>query len=234
MIVLGIDPGSRLTGWGVVRVGAGGAVAALAHGTIAGGTGALAERLVALGRGLEEVLDRHRPEMVGVEQAFHARNVRSTLVLGHVRGLVLWLAAGRGVAVAEYAPRAVKLAVTGRGGASKPQVADMVRRLLALDARPQADAADALAVALCCARRAVPGAGSLCTPVRPSAPTSGVVPGPAATGPRTARAENGEVVDLSRAFARVRPGREEAALERLALTRGARPPRTPRPARAPR
>jgi len=228
MIVLGIDPGSRLTGWGVVRVGAGGAVSALAHGTIAGGTGALAERLVALGRGLEEVLDRHRPELVGVEQAFHARNVRSTLVLGHVRGLVLWLAAGRGVAVAEYAPRVVKLAVTGRGGASKPQVADMVRRLLALDARPQADAADALAVALCCARRAAPGAGSLCTPTRPSAPASSIA------GPRTARSASGETIDLSRAFARVRPGREEAALERLALTRGARPPRSPRPARAPR
>src|SRR5688500_2622078 len=191
MIVLGIDPGSRLTGWGGVRVGAGGAVAALAHGTIAGGTGALAERLVALRRGLEEVLDRHRPDLVGVEQAFHARNVRSTLVLGHVRGLVLWLAAGRGVAVAEYAPRAVKLAVTGRGGASKPQVADMVRRLLALDARPQADAADALAVALCCARRAAPGAGSLCTPTRPSAPAS------SSAGPRTARSASGEIVDLS-------------------------------------
>ena len=150
MIVLGIDPGSRLTGWGVVRVGAGGrTVEAVAHGTLAGGPGDLSRRLVALGRGLEDVLDRHRPALVGVEQAFFAKNVRSTLVLGHVRGMVLWLAAGRGLAVAEYAPRAVKLAVTGRGAASKLQVAEMVRRLLALDRRPSADAADALAVALC-------------------------------------------------------------------------------------
>lgn len=195
MIVLGIDPGSRFTGWGVVRVhgAAGRIVEAVAHGTIAGGTGELPSRLVAIGRGIEAVIDRHRPEIVGVEQAFHAKNVRSTLMLGHVRGLVLWLAAERGLAVAEYAPRAVKLAVTGRGAASKPQVAEMVRRLLALDARPVADAADALAVALCCARRSAAG-GAAGTAAH-------------AAAPRTARSITGEVVDLSRAFARVRRSR---------------------------
>lgn len=223
MIVLGIDPGSRFTGWGVVRLspGGGGTVEAVAHGTIAGGAGSLPERLVALGRGLEDVLDRHRPSLVGVEQAFYARNVRSTLVLGHVRGLVLWLAAGRGLAIAEYAPRAIKMSVTGRGGASKPQVADMVRRLLSLRERPSADAADALAVALCCARRAMPAAGAASPdgPVRASAPAAA----------RTARSASGEVVDLSRAFARVRPGNEEAALARLALTHAvARPARPAR------
>jgi crossover junction endodeoxyribonuclease RuvC len=225
MIVLGIDPGSRVTGWGVVRVrvgrGGGGAVEAIAHGTLAGGTGDLPSRLVALGRGLEAVLDRHRPALVGVEQAFYAKSVRSTLVLGHVRGLVLWLAAGRGLAIAEYAPRAIKLAVTGRGSASKPQVADMVRRLLGLDERPSADASDALAVALCCARRAAP---VMDPGHRPEAGTS-------AAAPRTARGANGEVVDLSRAFARVRRGSEESALARLALTRAARPAR---PGRGPR
>ena len=220
MIILGVDPGSRVTGWGVLRVGDGGRrVEPVAHGTLAGGDGDLAARLVALGRGLEDVLDRHRPALVGVEQAFHARNARSTLILGHVRGLVLWLGAGRGLALAEFAPRAVKLAVTGRGAASKPQVADMVRRLLGLDARPQADAADALAVALCCARRAMPGAGSHHTPVRPSAPA------------RTVRSLDGDVVDLSRAFSRVKRAREDAALERLAL---ARPLRPARPVRGPR
>ena len=194
MVILGIDPGSRLTGWGVLRVrGGGGMVEAVAHGTLQGGGGDLASRLVALGRGLEEVLDRHRPGLVGVEQAFHARSARSTLMLGHVRGLVLWLAAGRGLVIAEYAPRAIKLAVTGRGGASKPQVADMVRRLLSLPARPPADAADALAVALCCARRAVPRVGSRVAFAGPSEP-------------RTARSTQGEVIDLSRAFARVRRG----------------------------
>lgn len=208
MIVLGVDPGSRLTGWGVVRVRGGRDVEAVAHGTIAAGAGDLPARLVVLGRGLEAVLDLHRPALVGVEQAFHARNVRSTLVLGHVRGLVLWLAAGRGLAIAEYAPRAVKLAVTGRGAASKAQVADMVRRLLSLDGRPPADAADALAVALCCARRAALGRAAGAT-----APAG-------ASGPRTATTSGGEIVDLTRAFARVRRGSEEAALERLARTRG--------------
>ena len=189
MVVLGIDPGSRVTGWGVVRV-SGTRVEPVAHGALTGHGGSLPERLVSLGRGLEELLDRHRPAMVGVEQAFYAKNVRSTLVLGHVRGLVLWLAAGRGIAIAEFAPRAVKLAVTGRGAASKPQVADMVRRLLGLPTRPSADAADALAVALCCVRRA----GSV-----PSGPASA-----AAAAPRLARTATGEVIDLSRAFARVR------------------------------
>ncbi len=228
MIVLGIDPGSRFTGWGVVRVGGGAgggrAVEAIAHGTLAGGGGPLADRLVLLGRGLEEVLDRHRPTLVGVEQAFYAKSVRSTLVLGHVRGLVLWLAAGRGLQIAEFAPRAIKLAVTGRGSASKPQVADMVRRLLSLEARPQADAADALAVALCCARRAAPGAMSSHDAARSAAPIAA----------RTARSAAGDVVDLSRAFSRVRRGNEQAALARLALTHAARPARPSRPAVKPR
>jgi crossover junction endodeoxyribonuclease RuvC len=102
--------------------------------------------------------------------------------------------------------------VTGRGGASKPQVADMVRRLLSLSERPSVDAADALAVALCCARRGVAASAA------PSAPATS----------RTARSASGEVVDLSRAFARVRRGSEGAALERLALTHAARPARPAR------
>ncbi len=195
MIVLGIDPGSRLTGWGVVRV-TGTHVTPVAHGVIVAGAGTLPERLVVLGRGLSAVLDEHAPVLVGVEQAFHAKNVRSTLVLGHVRGLVLWLAAGRGIAIGEYAPRAVKLAVTGNGGASKPQVAAMVQRLLALPDVPAADAADALAVALCGVRRSS-GAARLGAA---SAATS-------ATPTRTAHSISGEVIDLSRAFARVRRAR---------------------------
>ena len=196
MIVLGIDPGSRLTGWGVVRVD-GGRVEPVAHGVIAAGEGALPARLVVLGRGISAVLDEHAPTLVGVEQAFHAKNVRSTLVLGHVRGLVLWLAAGRGIAIGEYAPRMIKLAVTGNGAASKPQVAAMVQRLLALPSLPAADAADALAVALCGVRR---GSGV----ARPG----GVgVAAAAASSSRTARSVGGEVIDLSRAFARVRRAR---------------------------
>ena len=195
MIVLGIDPGSRFTGWGVVRV-IGAHVTPVAHGVIAGGTGDLASRLVVLGRGISAVLDEHAPALVGVEQAFHAKNVRSTLVLGHVRGLVLWLAAGRGIAIAEYAPRAVKMAVTGNGGASKPQVAAMVQRLLSLPTAPPADAADALAVALCGVRRhagvAAQAAAGSAAGVRPT---------------RVARSVGGETIDLSRAFARARRAR---------------------------
>jgi crossover junction endodeoxyribonuclease RuvC len=200
MIVLGIDPGSRFTGWGVVRV-TGPRVEPVAHGVIAGGTGDLAARLVVLGRGLSAVLDEHAPALVGVEQAFHAKNVRSTLVLGHVRGLVLWLAAGRGIAIAEYAPRAVKMAVTGNGGASKPQVAAMVQRLLALPAAPPADAADALAVALCGVRRHAGIAA------RAAASAGSAVAGPGGRPARVARSVGGDVIDLSRAFARVRRAR---------------------------
>ncbi len=169
----------------------------MAHGVIAGGTGDLAARLVVLGRGISAVLDEHAPALVGVEQAFHAKNVRSTLVLGHVRGLVLWLAAGRGIAIAEYAPRAVKMAVTGNGGASKPQVAAMVQRLLSLPAAPPADAADALAVALCGVRRG--------TRAAPAQAAAGSAAGARPT--RVARSVGGDVIDLSRAFARARRAR---------------------------
>ncbi len=199
MIVLGIDPGSRFTGWGVVRV-VGADVTPVAHGVIAAGAGTLPDRLVVLGRGISAVLDEHGPALVGVEQAFHAKNVRSTLVLGHVRGLVLWLVAGRGIAIGEYAPRAVKLAVTGNGAASKPQVAAMVQRLLALPSVPAADAADALAVALCGVRRAVGAA-------RMSAASGAAGVGAGAALTRTARSVGGEVIDLSRAFARARRAR---------------------------
>jgi len=202
MIVLGIDPGSRATGWGVVRV-RDRRVEPVAHGVIKVGAGALPARLVTIGRALTAVLDEHAPALVVVEQAFHAKNARSTLVLGHVRGLVLWLAAGRGTEVAEFAPRAVKLSVTGNGAASKPQVAAMVQRLLALPRVPAADAADALAVALCGVRRSafprsVSSAGS----------AEGELLGSGAPSPtRTARSVTGETIDLSRAFSRARRSR---------------------------
>ena len=185
MRVLGIDPGSRRTGFGVIELSGRGA-RAVAFGVVPGLGVSMPERLLSIGNGLERVLELHAPDVVGVEQAFHAKNPRSTLILGQVRGLALWLAARRGLTVHEYAPRAVKLSVTGQGGAGKPQVAAMVQRLLALDARPAADAADALAIALCCARRA--GLEAL-------APR---------THGRTARALDGSVIDLARAFAPVR------------------------------
>jgi crossover junction endodeoxyribonuclease RuvC len=91
----------------------------------------------------------HAPDVVAVETAFYHKNVKSTLVLGHVRGVILLAAREAGIAVEEYAPREIKVAVTGNGGAGKEQVAFMVRSLLAVSEALPTDAADALAVALC-------------------------------------------------------------------------------------
>jgi len=209
MRVLGIDPGSRRTGFGVIEIH-GREARAIAFGVLPGLGASMPERLLSIGLGLDRVLDEHAPDAVSVEQAFHAKNPRSTLILGQVRGLVLWLAARRGLAVHEYAPRAVKLSVTGQGGAGKPQVAAMVQRLLVLDARPAADAADALAIALCCARRA-----GLGIQVAHAAQPRG----------RTARAADGSVVDLARAFAPVKRRAEAKALAGLVVANMRRGPR---------
>ena len=154
MRVLGLDPGSRRTGWGIVER-QGNAYRSGANGCIVPPAGAtLPERLHHIAREAGELLDRHAPDAVVVEEAFHHESVRSTLVLGHVRGALIVTAAARGVAIAEYSPREIKLSVVGNGGAAKEQVAFMVRRILGLAQAPQADAADALAGALCHLTRA--------------------------------------------------------------------------------
>ena len=154
MRVLGLDPGSRKTGWGVVER-RGRAFHCLGAGHVAPAARlALAERLHAIVREVDLVMERFTPDVVVVEAAFHHQFARSTLVLGHIRGALLVAAVDRGLPVAEYAPRAIKLAVTGRGGAAKEQVAGMVQLQLGLSSLPQADAADALAGALCHLRRA--------------------------------------------------------------------------------
>ena len=153
MRVLGLDPGSRRTGWGVVE-----RRARELHCVAAGHVSPparlpLAERLRAIVREVDQVMERWRPDCVVIEAAFHNAYARSTLVLGHVRGALMVAVAERGLEIAEYAPRAIKLAVTGRGGAAKEQVAAMVKLQLGMLALPQADAADALAGALCHLRR---------------------------------------------------------------------------------
>lgn len=154
MRVLGLDPGSRKTGWGVVERQARG-LRCLAAGHVAPGARLpLPERLHTIAREIGEVMERWSPDCVVIEEAFHHSYVRSTLVLGHVRGALMVAAVERGLAVAEYAPRAIKLAVTGQGGAGKDQVAAMVKVQLGLTGALQADAADALAGALCHLRRA--------------------------------------------------------------------------------
>ncbi len=150
MRILGIDPGSRATGFGLVD-GAAGRLRLVDAGTVRPGRDlSLPDRLRVIHEALLELVDRHGPAVMAVESVFSARNPRSSLVLGQARGAILLAAALRDVPVAEYAPREVKMAVTGNGAAVKEQVRFMVVRLLGL-ARPPAslDASDALAVALC-------------------------------------------------------------------------------------
>jgi crossover junction endodeoxyribonuclease RuvC len=147
--VLGIDPGSRVTGFGVVEA-RGNQLCHLAHGVLrVSGELPLELRLAELFRGLCEVLASWTPNAVAVEGVFSCRNARSALVLGHARGVALLAAARGGQAVFEYAPAAVKRAVGAGGAASKEAVAKQMRALLGLTGALRSDATDALAVALC-------------------------------------------------------------------------------------
>jgi crossover junction endodeoxyribonuclease RuvC len=149
MRVLGLDPGSRRTGWGVVDK-SGNQFCCVEHGCLTPAARLdLPRRLHHLARETGAIIDRLAPDVVVVEEAFYHESVRSTLVLGHVRGALIVAAVERGVEVAEYTPREIKLAVAGNGGAAKEQVEFMVRRILGLPSALQADAADALAGALC-------------------------------------------------------------------------------------
>jgi crossover junction endodeoxyribonuclease RuvC len=145
--ILGLDPGSRRTGFGVIEC-CGSEVVALAHGCLNLTAAAPAARLRLIFEGLRALLSEHAPVEVAVERVFVSRNADSALKLGQARGAAL-CAIPAGVPVFEYAPRAIKLAVVGSGAAEKFQVAHMVRTLLGLRGPPGADAADALAVAVC-------------------------------------------------------------------------------------
>lgn len=154
MRVLGLDPGSRRTGYGVVER-SGNRYTCLLHGNAAPKGGLeLPQRLHAICERIDAVIAETRPDVVAVEEAFYHESVRSTLVLGHVRGALLVSALRHGCTVAEYSPREIKLSVAGHGGAAKEQVAFMVRRLLGIGGELSPDAADALAGALCHLQRA--------------------------------------------------------------------------------
>ena len=146
--MVGLDPGSRVTGWGVVEE-TGGRLRVVEYGVVrCRAADPLVTRLGLLHREIAAVVAKLEPDEVAVESVFSAASAGSALTLGHARGAVLVAAGGR--PVAEYAPRAVKLAVTGYGAAGKGPVAAMVARRLALPAPPTPeDAADALAVAIC-------------------------------------------------------------------------------------
>lgn len=148
--LLGLDPGSRRLGWGVIDVD-GSRLHHVAHGTIvARESESLPHRLVKVHDGLEAVLTEHAPQSVGLEQVFTGRNPRSALTLGHARGIVLLCVGRHDLEIDEYAPAAVKLAVSGHGRATKSQLARMLERLLGVDlADASEDSTDALAVAVC-------------------------------------------------------------------------------------
>jgi crossover junction endodeoxyribonuclease RuvC len=146
--VLGIDPGSRITGYGVLELGAAGA-SYRASGCIRPSATAFVDRLGEIYRGVEALIIEHAPDEIAIEDVFMARNPASALKLGQARGAAIAAAVAAGLPVTEYAPRTVKLAVVGTGSAAKSQVQHMVRVLLRLSGTPAADAADALAIAIC-------------------------------------------------------------------------------------
>lgn len=146
--ILGIDPGSWATGYGVIEV-QGQSIGHIASGCIRGGSTELPQRLKRIFDGLLEVVDRHRPDELAVEKVFINRNPDSALKLGQARGVALVAAALREIPVHEFAPAEIKLAIVGKGNAAKAQVQRMVTVLLRLQEQPGVDAADALAVAIC-------------------------------------------------------------------------------------
>ena len=148
MRILGIDPGLRITGFGVIEQ-SGGKLRYVTSGCVRSGAGELAERLKAILEGLAEVIAANRPEQVAVEKVVVNVNPQSTLALGQARGSAICAAVIAGLPVAEYTALQVKQAVVGKGHAKKEQVQHMVRRLLALPGDPSPDAADALACAIC-------------------------------------------------------------------------------------
>ena len=150
-LVLGIDPGTAVTGYGVVALD--GRLTTLVEcGVIrTNPKGSLPARLHDIHAGIRELIERHRPSIVAVEDVFYARNVRTTVVLGHARGVILLAAALSDIPVNEMAPAEIKKAVVGTGGATKEQVQFMLTRLLRLKSVPQpSDAADGVAAALAC------------------------------------------------------------------------------------
>jgi crossover junction endodeoxyribonuclease RuvC len=148
--VLGIDPGSETTGWGVVE-GSGHSYGLVEFGVVKLSTStSFSSRLLKICRGLEAVIEKLKPDACAIEEAFYAVNPKVILKLGQVRGVALLVAESAGLEIGEYSPRLVKQTVAGYGNADKRQVQEMVKVLLSLQAVPEPhDAADALAVAIC-------------------------------------------------------------------------------------
>jgi len=147
-IILGIDPGSRITGYGIISV-VGQKSEYIDSGCIRISPTSLPERLKQIYSGIDEIIRTHNPDEVAIEQVFMARNPASALKLGQARGAAIVASANNGLPVSEYSARQVKQSVVGKGSADKSQVTHMVCYLLKLNSKPQEDAADALGIALC-------------------------------------------------------------------------------------
>jgi crossover junction endodeoxyribonuclease RuvC len=149
LIILGIDPGSRAAGYGLIEA-SGARLDFIACGVIrVSGGNSFAARLLEIHQGIGEVIACHRPDQVAIEEVFMAKNANSALKLGHARGVLILAALQAGLPLSEYSPRQIKQAAAGYGNADKAQIQKMVRLVLALDKAPSHDAADALAVAIC-------------------------------------------------------------------------------------
>ena len=148
MIILGIDPGLNITGFGVIRKD-GNKLTYIASGTIRIPAGDLPSRLKVILDGIAEVTRNYQPQCAAIEKVFANVNPQSTLLLGQARGAAICGLVNAGLAVSEYTALQVKKAVVGQGKAQKAQVQDMVQRLLSLKGKPGTDAADALGVAIC-------------------------------------------------------------------------------------
>jgi crossover junction endodeoxyribonuclease RuvC len=149
MLVLGIDPGSRVTGFGLVereRTG----LTCIRSGIISlSGEIPFYERIHRIYHSITEIMTQHRPDQLAIEDCFFAKNVKSSLKIGHARGAVLIAAVECGLEIFEYSPLEIKKAVAGYGSASKEQVRSMIRWMLKMTAEPPLDASDALATAIC-------------------------------------------------------------------------------------
>lgn len=149
MRVLGIDPGSRITGFGVVQVLRNGALSYVASGCVRIPKGSLASRLKTVYDGVSEIIRTYQPTVLAIEKVFMAVNADSALKLGQARGAAILAGVNHSLPVSEYTALQIKRAAVGKGHAAKSQVQHMVKALLGLPASPQADAADALACAIC-------------------------------------------------------------------------------------
>jgi len=147
-VFLGIDPGSRITGFGVIKL-ENRALNYIDSGCIKTINGTLSERLLNIFDGICRIVDDYQPDEVAIEEVFLHQNPNSALKLGHARGAAMVAAASHRIQVYEYSARKVKQAVVGYGAAQKEQMQHMVVQLLSLNRRPQSDAADALAIAIC-------------------------------------------------------------------------------------